>query len=50
MSKKHTLEELNELSHEELVTVILTMQGQLDALNEAENGDNAVDRRTAVIL
>ena len=34
MSKKHTLEELNELSHEELVTVILTMQGQLDALNE----------------
>ena len=26
MSKKHTLEELNELSHEELVTVILTMQ------------------------
>ncbi|MDE6924867.1 MAG: IS66 family transposase [Acetatifactor sp.] len=34
MSGKHTLEELNQLSREELVTVILTMQGQLDALNE----------------
>ena len=34
MNGKHTLEELNQLSREELVTVILTMQGQLDALNE----------------
>lgn len=34
MSKKHNLEELNSMSHEELVTIILTMQGQLDTLNE----------------
>lgn len=34
MSRKHTLDELNNLSREELVTIILTMQGQLDALNE----------------
>ncbi len=34
MSGKHTLEELNQLSREDLVTIILTMQGQLDALNE----------------
>ena len=34
MNKKHTLEELNTMSREELVTVILTMQGQLDTLNE----------------
>ena len=34
MNKKHTLEELNTMSREELVTIILTMQGQLDTLNE----------------
>ena len=34
MSKKHTPDELNAMSREELVTIILTMQGQLDALNE----------------
>lgn len=34
MSGKHTLEEQNQLSREDLVTIILTMQGQLDALNE----------------
>lgn len=34
MSGKHTLDELNQLGREELVTIILTMQGQLDALNE----------------
>ena len=34
MAKKHTLEELNNLSREELITTILLMQGQLDALNE----------------
>lgn len=34
MSHKHTLDELNHLSREELVMIILTMQGQLDTLNE----------------
>lgn len=34
MNKKHTLKELNSMGHEELVTIILTMQGQLDTLNE----------------
>ena len=34
MGQKHTLEELNDCSREELVTIILTMQGQLDTLNE----------------
>ena len=34
MGSKHTLGELNNLSREELVTIILGMQGQLDALNE----------------
>ncbi len=31
---KHTLTELNTMSHEELITIILSMQGQMDALNE----------------
>lgn len=34
MSQKHTLDELNNLSREELVTIVLGMQGQLDVLNE----------------
>jgi hypothetical protein len=34
MGQKHTLNELNHLSREELITIILTMQGQLDTLNE----------------
>lgn len=34
MNKEHTPEELNSMSREELVTIILTMQGQLNALNE----------------
>ena len=34
MSQKHTLEELNTLSREELITIVLTMQGRLDTLNE----------------
>lgn len=34
MADKHTLGELNNLSREELITIILGMQGQLDALNE----------------
>ena len=34
MSSKHTLDELNNLSREELITIILGMQGRLDALNE----------------
>ena len=34
MAGKHTLGELNNLSREELITIILGMQGQLDALNE----------------
>ena len=31
---KHTLEELNNFSREELITMVLMMQGQLDTLNE----------------
>lgn len=31
---KHTLAKLNSMSHEELITIILSMQGQLDMLNE----------------
>ena len=34
MAGKHTLGELNNLSREELITIILGMQGQLDVLNE----------------
>lgn len=34
MAAKHTLEKLNNCSHEELITIVLMMQGQLDALNE----------------
>lgn len=34
MSQKHTLDELNNLSREELITMVLTMQGQLDTLND----------------
>ena len=30
MSKKHTLNELNSMSREDLITIVLTMQGQLD--------------------
>lgn len=32
--EKHTLNELNNLSREELITIVLSMQGQHDALNE----------------
>lgn len=31
MAQKHTLEELNNCSREELITIVLMMQGQLDA-------------------
>ena len=31
---KHTLTELNQMSQEELIMIILSMQGRLDALNE----------------
>jgi hypothetical protein len=34
MAGKHTLEELNHCSREELITMVLMMQGQLDTLNE----------------
>lgn len=34
MAVKHTPEELNNLSREELITMVLMMQGQLDTLNE----------------
>ena len=34
MANRHTLEELNNCSREELITIVLMMQGQLDALNE----------------
>ena len=33
MNKKYTLDELNNCSREELITFVLMMQGQLDALN-----------------
>lgn len=33
MNQKHTLDELNNLSREELITTVLSMQGQLDTLN-----------------
>lgn len=34
MNQKHTLDELNNLSREELITMVLVMQGQLDTLND----------------
>lgn len=34
MAKKHTLEELSNCSKEELIMLVLMMQGQLEALNE----------------
>ena len=34
MSQKHTLDELNNLSRVERITMVLTMQGQLDTLND----------------
>ena len=34
MSRKHTLNELNNMSREDLITIVLTMQGQLDTLND----------------
>ena len=34
MATKHTFEELNNCSREELITMVLMMQGQLDTLNE----------------
>lgn len=34
MDRGYTLDKLNDCSREELITIILTMQGQLDTLNE----------------
>ena len=34
MSRKHTLDELNNLSREELITMVLMLQRQLDTFNE----------------
>lgn len=34
MAKKHTLDELSNCSKEELIMLVLVMQGQLEALNE----------------
>ena len=34
MADRHTLEEMNNCSREELITIVLIMQGQLDTLNE----------------
>lgn len=34
MGQKHSLDELNSMSREDLITIVLTMQRQLDALNE----------------
>ena len=36
MVDRHTLEELNNCSREELITIVLMMQGQLDTLNESK--------------
>lgn len=36
MADRHTLEELNNCSREELITIVLMMQGQLDTLNESK--------------
>ena len=36
MSQKHTLDERNNLSREELITMVLTMQGQLRCCFEAD--------------
>lgn len=36
MNQKHTLDELNNLSREELITMVLVMQGQLDTLNDSK--------------
>lgn len=38
MAQKHTLEELNNCSREELITIVLMMQGQLDAFMERTSG------------
>ena len=37
MAQKHTLEELNNCSREELITIVLMMQGQLDAFYGKNN-------------
>lgn len=34
MSKKHILNELNNISREDLITIVLTMQGQRNTLND----------------
>ncbi len=34
MGRKHTHDELNKCSHGELVTMVIAMQDQMDALNE----------------
>lgn len=34
MSKKHTLNELNNMNREDLIMIVLTVQRQLDTLND----------------
>lgn len=48
MAQKHTLEELNNCSREELITIVLMMQGQLDALND--NIENSLSRSALPII
>lgn len=43
MAQKHTLEELNNCSREELITIVLMMQGQLDTLND--NIEKLIERK-----
>ena len=60
MADRHTLEELNNCSREELITIVLMMQGQLDTLNEnierlieqmcIRDSYEAVDERTGASL
>ena len=43
MDHKHTLTELNNCSREELITMVLSMQGQLDMLNQ--NIEKLIERK-----
>ena len=47
MDHKHTLTELNNCSREELITMVLSMQGQLDMQTY---GNFKIDRRTAFLF
>ena len=50
MNQKHTLDELNNLSREELITIVLMMQGQLDTLNDNIEKLNRCALQTVTVL